>query len=86
KAKAELTSDKLFTAVVAALRSYKHIRMIESSRQGLEKVIEASASMLERRSLMSFAEGVLLLLRSILPAAEGLMLCAQARQPSEPVT
>ncbi len=86
KAKAELTSDKLFTAIVAALRSYKHIRMIESSRQGLEKVIEASASMLERRSLVSFAEGVLLLLRSILPAAEGLMLCAQARQPSEPVT
>lgn len=85
KAKAELTSDKLFTAVVAALRAYQHIRMIESSRLGLEKVIEASASMLERRSILSFAEGVLLLLRSILPAAEGLMLCAQAREPSQPV-
>ncbi len=39
KEKTELTAQKLFTAVVAALRAYRDIQTIESGRKGLEQVI-----------------------------------------------
>ncbi len=42
KDKTELTSQKLRTLLRASLRSYRDIRTLESNRQGLEKVIEAS--------------------------------------------
>lgn len=41
KEKAELTSLKLFTTVVASLRSYRDLATIEQNRIGLEKIIEA---------------------------------------------
>ena len=47
KSKAELTAQKLFTSVVAALRSYQHIISIDMSRRGLEKIIDGSASLFE---------------------------------------
>lgn len=37
KAKTELTSQKLFTTLVAALRSYEDILALEGSRQGLRQ-------------------------------------------------
>ncbi|EWY40285.1 phosphodiesterase [Skermanella stibiiresistens SB22] len=75
KAKSELTAQKLFTSVVAALRSYQHIISIEMSRRGLEKIIDGSASLFEHRSMSQFVEGVLLQLRSLIHGASGLLLC-----------
>lgn len=66
KEKSELTSQKLFSTVVTALRSYKDIMTIETSRRGLEKIIEASASLLQIRSMEKFLSGVLLQLGSLL--------------------
>ena len=43
KSKTELTAQKLFTVMIAALRSYRDIMVIEESRAGLEKIINASA-------------------------------------------
>ncbi len=75
KAKSELTAQKLFTSVVAALRSYQHIVSIDLSRKGLEKIIEGSASLFEQQSMSQFVEGVLMQLHSLIQGATGSLLC-----------
>ncbi len=90
KAKGELTADKLYTAAATALRSYRHITALESSRRGLEKIIDASASLFEARSMGQFIEGVVLQLRSLIPGARGLLLCTSStrsrRNPTAPLS
>ncbi len=66
KAKTELTAQKLFTTVTASLRAYSSLKIIERNRQGLERVIQATATIFERRSLSLFATGVLEQLQEIL--------------------
>ena len=70
KEKTELTSLKLFTTVVASLRSYKDLAIIEQNKHGLEKIIDASKSIFQLNSLMLFVEGVLTQLVSILELSE----------------
>ena len=76
KAKNELTAQKLFTAVLASLRAYNQIAALEMSRLGLQKILHASSSLYERRSVAEFVEGVVLQIRSIIQDAEGALLCA----------
>lgn len=78
KAKSELTSQKLFTATVAALRSYQHIATIEQSRRGLEKIVDGASALFEQRSLQSFIQGVLMQMGSLLKSAQGSFLCTIA--------
>jgi response regulator RpfG family c-di-GMP phosphodiesterase len=66
KSKTELTSQKLFTVVISALRSYRDIIVIEENRQGLEKIISASADLFSIHSLESFIEGIVQQLASLL--------------------
>ncbi len=66
KEKTELTDVKLYTTMVSSLRSYRDLRTIERSREGLEKIIEATRSIFEKTSLELFADGVLTQLISIL--------------------
>jgi response regulator RpfG family c-di-GMP phosphodiesterase len=66
KSKTELTSQTLFTVVIAALRSYRDIIVIEENRQGLEKIISASADLFSLHSLESFIEGIVQQLASLL--------------------
>ena len=66
KSKTELTSQKLFTVVIAALRSYRDIIVIEENRQGLEKIISASADLFSISSLENFIEGIVQQLASLL--------------------
>lgn len=80
KAKSELTSQKLFTATVAALRSYQHIATIEQSRRGLEKIVDGAASLFEHRSLQRFVQGVLMQMASLLKSAQGSFLCTISGQ------
>lgn len=47
KEKSELTAQKLFSAMVTALRSYQDIMTIESSRRSLEKVIADAGIVLD---------------------------------------
>lgn len=76
KSKSDLTADALYTAVKTALRSYRHIAALEANRKGLEKIIEASAALMERRALDHFVDGVTMQLRSLIDGAEALALCA----------
>jgi response regulator RpfG family c-di-GMP phosphodiesterase len=66
KSKTELTSQKLFTVVIAALRSYRDIMVIDENRQGLEKIISASVDLFSVRSLEQFIEGIVQQLTSLL--------------------
>jgi len=59
KAKSELTSQHLFTVIIASLRSYKDLFTIENSRRGLEKIIDASSTIFELQSMKTFVSGVL---------------------------
>ncbi len=66
KTKTELTAQKLFTTVVAALRAYRDIKIIDSNKKGLEKIIEASSSIFELKSLENFIVGALTQITSLL--------------------
>lgn len=66
KEKSELTAQKLFSTMVTALRSYRDIMAIEASRRGLEKIIEASASLSRIDSMETFLSGVLIQIGSLL--------------------
>ena len=59
KEKNDLTVDKLFVAVTAALRSYRHLMTIEANRKGLEQVLHATSGLFSNQSIDNFADGVL---------------------------
>ncbi|WP_448188618.1 ATP-binding response regulator [Azospirillum sp. sgz301742] len=56
KAKSELTAQKLFTALVGALRSWRDIVTIERHRQGLERIVNATPTLFETRSMRALVE------------------------------
>lgn len=66
KAKTELTADKLFTALTAALRSYQQLQRMEETRRGLEIIIDAAATLFDMKSMQRLAEGVLTQIGSLL--------------------
>ncbi|QWR77820.1 response regulator [Candidatus Magnetomonas plexicatena] len=66
KTKEELTDKKLFTTLISSLRAYTDIRVIESNRKGLEKIIEAAASLSNVDSVKILVNGMLSQLISIL--------------------
>src|SRR5215472_8663026 len=47
KAKTELTADKLFTSLTAALRSYQQLQRMVETRRGLEIIIEAASTLFD---------------------------------------
>jgi signal transduction histidine kinase len=66
KAKTELTADKLFTSLTAALRSYQQLQRMEDTRRGLEIIIDAASTLYDFRSMQRLAEGVLTQIASLL--------------------
>ncbi len=78
KSKSELTAQKLFTTVVAALRSYETIRSLEKSQKGLQKILESTDSLFDVQSLRHFSSGVLMQLSAFLGCKPNGALCAQA--------
>ncbi|MHC2804461.1 signal transduction histidine kinase [Bradyrhizobium diazoefficiens] len=66
KAKTELTADKLFTSLTAALRSYQQLERMVQTRRGLETIIDAASTLYDFKSMQRLAEGVLTQLASLL--------------------
>jgi signal transduction histidine kinase len=66
KAKTELTADKLFTSLTAALRSYQQLERMVQTRRGLEIIIDAASTLYDFKSMQRLAEGVLTQLASLL--------------------
>jgi signal transduction histidine kinase/DNA-binding NarL/FixJ family response regulator len=66
KSKTELTADKLFTTLTAALRSYQQLQRMVQTRRGLEIIIEAASALYDFKSVQRLAEGVLTQTASLL--------------------
>ncbi|WP_407521135.1 ATP-binding response regulator [Methylobacterium oryzisoli] len=75
KAKTELTADKLFTSLTAALRAYQQLKRLQETRRGLEIIIDAAPMLLDYKSMQRLAEGVLTQVASLLNVAcEGILV------------
>jgi signal transduction histidine kinase len=75
KAKTELTADKLFTSLTAALRSYQQLQRMVETRRGLEIIIDAASTLYDFKSMQRLAEGVLTQIASLLNVdCEGILV------------
>lgn len=77
KAKSELTAQKLFTTVVAALRSYETIVALDKTRKGMEKILDSTSTLFQVHSLQQFAAGVLTQLSAFLGCQPNGIICVQ---------
>src|SRR5947207_687334 len=84
KAKTELTSDKLFTALTAALRGYLQLQRMVETRRGLEIIIEAASTLFDFKSMQRLAEGVLTQIGSLLNVeCAGILVLREAQDARE---
>jgi response regulator RpfG family c-di-GMP phosphodiesterase len=81
KEKTELDRTKLFTTTFAALRAYRDIMKVEDARrvqhcyrEGLERVIAASAHIFKQRNLKDFASGLLQQVVALLRLEQSMLL------------
>jgi response regulator RpfG family c-di-GMP phosphodiesterase len=85
KAKTELTTQRLFTAVISALRAYETLTMLERSRAGLAKILAGATNLYQAGSLREFASGVLGQVSAVLDVGADGMLGVMAADSGEPV-
>ena len=84
KAKTELTADKLFTSLTAALRSYQQLQRMVETRRGLEIIIEAASTLFDFKSMQRLAEGVLTQIGSLLNVeCAGILVLREAQNARE---
>jgi signal transduction histidine kinase len=84
KAKTELTADKLFTSLTAALRSYQQLQRMVETRRGLEIIIEAASALFDFKSMQRLAEGVLTQIGSLLNVeCAGILVLREAQNTRE---
>jgi signal transduction histidine kinase len=82
KAKTELTADKLFTSLTAALRSYQQLQRMVETRRGLEIIIDAASTLYDFKSMQRLAEGVLTQIASLLNVdCEGILVLRDTGNP-----
>jgi response regulator RpfG family c-di-GMP phosphodiesterase len=79
KTKTELVANKIFTTVIASLRSFESLHALEKSSQGLAKILEGATNLYQLHSLKEFASGILKQIGAILNLGEDGMLCAQSK-------
>src|SRR5919108_4563629 len=80
KTKTELTADKLFTALTAALRSYQQLQRMVETRRGLEIIIDAASTLFDFKSMQRLAQGVLTQIASLLKAdCAGILVLREAQ-------
>jgi response regulator RpfG family c-di-GMP phosphodiesterase len=84
KAKTELTTQRLFTAVISALRAYETLTMLERSRAGLGRILAGATNLYQAGSLREFASGVLGQVSAVLDVGADGMLCVLAPDGGEP--
>ncbi|MBU6199454.1 MAG: DUF3369 domain-containing protein [Xanthomonadaceae bacterium] len=78
KEKTELTAQKLATTMFAALRSYRDMRLIEASRRGLERVIDASTYIFSHEHSQRFAIAAMEQIADLIGGTRGALFCRVA--------
>lgn len=76
KTKSELTQNKLFTTLTAAIRSYDQLLRLDANRRGLEKIIAASNQFIVEQGLQTFAEGVITQIAGLMGIEPEGLVCA----------
>ncbi len=71
KDKTELTSDRLYTTIMASLRSYRDLQRIERNRKSLEHIVATSPKMLGYQSQKQLGQEVLNQLISLVSIENG---------------
>ena len=84
RAKSELTQHKLVSTLMAAVRSYEHIRTIEASQRGLQQIVLGLAALMEMGGLQRFAQGVLTQVAALLGVPPQGVVCTQGPVPGGP--
>ena len=59
KNKTELTTQKLFSSLITALRSYSDLIKIQKNKKGLEKVLDSISSIVKLKDIDEFFSGLL---------------------------
>ena len=78
--KAELSSQRLATSVIGAIRGYRDLRIIQEQKYGLEKIVLATSSLFERRSMEQLVSGVLQQLAALIGPAESAIFFQGVRE------
>ncbi len=78
KTKSELTQEKLFASLTAAIRSYDQLLRLDANRRGLEKIVAASNQFIADQGLQAFAEGVITQIAGLLGVEPEGLVCAAA--------
>ncbi len=78
KNKTELTAIKLKTLLYSALRSYRDIVIIEKNKRSLERIIDASAKLLEYDSIQEFGSSILQHVSNVMGLEHNQIFCAAA--------
>jgi diguanylate cyclase (GGDEF)-like protein len=85
RVKSELTRSRLFTTLVASLRAYDQLCRLDATRDGLEKIVKASAQFIAEDGLRSFSEGVITQIAGLIGLSpEGLVCCELNRDEHQP--
>jgi len=79
KTKTELSSGKLFTTTVSALRAYHDMSRLESTRRGLENIINASVLLFQIQSMHDYALNTLRQFKAILQLEADGVLCVYSK-------
>ena len=77
KSKTELTARKLFVMVIGSLRTYESLLVIDSSRQGLRRILKGTENLYQYSSLQEFSSGVLSQVSAILEVGADGVFCAK---------
>jgi diguanylate cyclase (GGDEF)-like protein len=84
RSKPELTRERLLALVANALHARQQLQLAHFSCRSLERVVRASASLLEAASPGDFAEGVIDQLATVLGCPPDGVACVQASAQAEP--
>ncbi|MDR1687595.1 MAG: DUF3369 domain-containing protein [Clostridiales bacterium] len=80
KTKTELSSSKLFTTTVSALRAYDDMSRLEYIRDGLENVINASVVLFQIQAMNDFASNILQQFKTVLDLDCDGTICVQNKK------
>jgi diguanylate cyclase (GGDEF)-like protein len=74
KNKSELSAERLFTTLIAALRSYQDLITIDSSRKGLQDILQGTTELFQKKSVNQFLSGVLTQINAIFRLGDDALL------------
>ncbi|WP_419904677.1 EAL domain-containing protein [Kiloniella sp.] len=79
--KTEITSQKLYSILISALRTYSYIDRLEENRIGLSQIINTSEFMMKSPSITLFCNSILTQFASILGSSANSLICSESLSP-----